>query len=596
MKHQDFLLGLLAALLTHSLNAQEVQIDPETITATASDQFDGDFGPENTLDGETLEGFRDAGDPGPPERPPQHQGNHWVTPNLAPDGSGNFNASITFDLGDTYELTRLEVLNTSNTNWADRETDTFTIETSSDGGISFSTPSDPVTLQPYGDGFQTVPFSAVDVTNVRLNVTNDPLLGEDTGQADVGVGLNEVRFFAKPPVDSDSDGLPDAWEIANFGDLSRGADDDDDIPAPDGLTNLEEYHAKTDPKDPDSDDDTLSDADEVNIHGSDPNLEDTDADQLGDADEVNLHNSDPTLVDTDEDGLPDFDEVTIHETRPDKADSDDDGLSDSLEINVFGTDPNEPNLRPDLIAPTGITVTAPTQYSAAFGPSNLVDDITLEGATNLGDPGPPERPAGHQNNHWITPDGILNETVTFDLGSSYDLTRIEVLNTSNSNWNDRETDTFTVATSADGGLSYSAPSDPVTLQDYTEGFQEVPLAANGVTHVQLAVTNDPLAGPDTGTPDVAVGLNEVRFYIGKVAPLQITSLSYLPGATTAELTWNSTPGSRYLVEFSDDLVLWDEAVDGERVAASNGDTTSFTVLYDPPAPVLKRYFRVTRLP
>ena len=195
----------------------------------------------------------------------------------------------------------------------------------------------------------------------------------------------------------------------------------------------------------------------------------------------------------------------------------------------------------------------------------------------------------------ITPDNILSETVTFDLGGSYDLTRIEVLNTSNTNWNDRETDTFTIATSRDGGTTYSVPGDPVTLQDYTEGFQAVPLAEPGVTHVQLAVTNDPLAGTNTGTPDIAVGLNEVRFYFGNLVPLQITSLLYEPGTTSAELTWNSTPGAHYLVEFSDDLIRWFEAPDGEAVPAT-GDRTTFTVLYDPPAPLTRRFFRVTQLP
>ena len=44
--------------------------------------------------------------------------------------------------------------------------------------------------------------------------------------------------------DSDSDGLPDPWELEYFGDLSYDADDDPDL---DGFTNLEEYEAGTDP-------------------------------------------------------------------------------------------------------------------------------------------------------------------------------------------------------------------------------------------------------------------------------------------------------------------------------------------------------------
>ena len=56
------------------------------------------------------------------------------------------------------------------------------------------------------------------------------------------------------------------------------------------------------------------------------------------------------------------------------------------------------------------------------------------------------------------------------------------------------------------------------------------------------------------------------------------------------------PGSSYLVEFSDDLIIWDEAPDGEAVPASADATTTFTVFYDPATPVAKRFFRVTKLP
>jgi len=46
------------------------------------------------------------------------------------------------------------------------------------------------------------------------------------------------------PDDTDNDGLPDAWEIANFGDLSQGPNDDTDD---DGISNIDEYYAGSDP-------------------------------------------------------------------------------------------------------------------------------------------------------------------------------------------------------------------------------------------------------------------------------------------------------------------------------------------------------------
>jgi hypothetical protein len=69
--------------------------------------------------------------------------------------------------------------------------------------------------------------------------------------------------------DLDGDGLPDEWEMDTFGDLSHTASGDDDIGGPDGLTNLEEYQLRTDPLDRDTDDDGMSDGDEVAV-GRDP--------------------------------------------------------------------------------------------------------------------------------------------------------------------------------------------------------------------------------------------------------------------------------------------------------------------------------------
>ena len=58
-------------------------------------------------------------------------------------------------------------------------------------------------------------------------------------------------FLVPPPSDNGADGLPDQWMIAHFGhadprasDLSRANDDADG----DGMTNLQEFKAGTDPK------------------------------------------------------------------------------------------------------------------------------------------------------------------------------------------------------------------------------------------------------------------------------------------------------------------------------------------------------------
>jgi len=142
--------------------------------------------------------------------------------------------------------------------------------------------------------------------------------------------------------DSDADGMPDFWEIQyglNPNDASDAALDFE----PDGLTNLQEYNAGSDPYVADTDGDGLSDGDEVNTHGSNPNSQDSDGDSISDGDEVNVYLTDPMNVDTDGDGLGDGEEInglTGYVTDPTLADSDGDGDDDLTEV-TFGSDPTD---------------------------------------------------------------------------------------------------------------------------------------------------------------------------------------------------------------------------------------------------------------
>ncbi len=82
-----------------------------------------------------------------------------------------------------------------------------------------------------GDG-QMVVFqsSASNLVPNDLNVVSDVFL---------------ARVPSSSTADADSDGLDDGWEITHFGNLNAGPADDPDT---DGLTNLEEFLAGTDPK------------------------------------------------------------------------------------------------------------------------------------------------------------------------------------------------------------------------------------------------------------------------------------------------------------------------------------------------------------
>jgi hypothetical protein len=141
--------------------------------------------------------------------------------------------------------------------------------------------------------------------------------------------------------DDDNDRLNDDWELQWATDLTilSGETGEEDLDQ-DGLTNLEEFrisrgnfgsgvpaYPNIDPTDDDSDDDTLSDDEEINPVGprlqTNPTAEDTDGDELSDAVEsnsgtftdANNTGTDPTLCDTDGDYSIDSWEVT-HNSDP----------------------------------------------------------------------------------------------------------------------------------------------------------------------------------------------------------------------------------------------------------------------------------------
>jgi hypothetical protein len=145
--------------------------------------------------------------------------------------------------------------------------------------------------------------------------------------------------------DSDEDFLPDAWEIAFFGDLSQGALDDFDGDQGKNGGEWGEYLFGTDPTNWDTDGDGISDdyVDGEGMWGTDPLDSDTDDDGLPDGEEVYGWTTDPTNPDPDEDGLSDFQEIVDYFTNPWDADTDGDSYSDYDEIFVYFTDPNYPD-------------------------------------------------------------------------------------------------------------------------------------------------------------------------------------------------------------------------------------------------------------
>jgi len=141
----------------------------------------------------------------------------------------------------------------------------------------------------------------------------DPSADEDN---DGLTNSEEINTHKTDPLnsDTDSDSLPDKWEIDH------------------SLDPLSEYNS--DGKNGDPDNDTLSNFDEL-IFSTDPQTRDTDCDLISDGIEVHVYSTDPTHPDTDADNLTDGEEIYPGTdgfvTNPLKSDTDNDGINDDID-------------------------------------------------------------------------------------------------------------------------------------------------------------------------------------------------------------------------------------------------------------------------
>jgi len=163
----------------------------------------------------------------------------------------------------------------------------------------------------YRTGFLAFSLEAINNLNDRVEAIEALLDYCDTGHMPGDFDGDGVLDINDP--DDDNDGLPDTYENSHafldpLNDSDAALDQDGD-----GLTNLEEYSAGTDPTKADTDDDGLPDPYENSHAFLDP-----------------LNASDATL-DQDDDGLTNFQEYQAG-SNPTKKDTDRDGLSDKYEI------------------------------------------------------------------------------------------------------------------------------------------------------------------------------------------------------------------------------------------------------------------------
>ena len=183
-----------------------------------------------------------------------------------------------------------------------------------------------------------------------LNKKDDKSVADDFDDDPDGDGLSnqQEKDFGSDPLDPDTDdgGYSDGLEYKLKTDPNDGGDDDIDG---DGLTNSEEDNIyKTDKFNPDTDNGGVWDGQEVKEDKTDPlkaGDDDWDGEGLTDREEDEIYGTDKYNPDTDNGGVSDYDEVMMGtnplETKDD--DTDGDGLTDREEDEVYGTDKFNPD-------------------------------------------------------------------------------------------------------------------------------------------------------------------------------------------------------------------------------------------------------------
>ena len=190
-----------------------------------------------------------------------------------------------------------------------------------------------------------------------------------------------VATFAPDTNDTDNDGLTNYQEIVELGtnptlqdtDGDNVKDKDDAFPL-----NIAEWldtdrDGTGDNADLDDDGDGLSDVDEINIHGTNSKRADSDGDGLSDPAELQTHLTNPNLADTDSDGLSDGAEINTHGTNPKDGDSDDDGFLDGYEV-LTGKSPLNILDKPALVAEARTAIEF--VFPAAIGKTYRIEDST----------------------------------------------------------------------------------------------------------------------------------------------------------------------------------------------------------------------------
>lgn len=208
----------------------------------------------------------------------------------------------------------------------------------------------------FTDDFQKRYFKISLVTNYGEVIESIPFVAT---KSESGYDVNYL--------DSDDDGIPDIYEIMYGTDINL----------------------------PDTDGDTLTDYQEIRITGTDPTIYDSVVSGISDADVDsdgdNLSNlmeitigTNPKKIDTDNDGISDFDEINSSNTNPIVSDSDNDNIDDGSELKLE-LDPNNPETFgiPDNEYKVPQSISADSSIFSSINTENSPYELSIDLKTNL---------------------------------------------------------------------------------------------------------------------------------------------------------------------------------------------------------------------
>ena len=404
-----------------------------------------------------------------------------------------------------------------------------------------------------------------------LNIT---LANEDAAFPDVnpiinGLTLKQVGVDG----DSDGDGLLDVWELAQFGDLTQGPNDDFDN---DGLSNSRELELQTNATLADTDGDGLSDGVEVTDTMTDPRLLDSDSDGLSDGFELNDSKTDPLLADSDSDGQQDAFEL-LYSGDPNDGDSQG-TLNVSSDAFTGGDEGEGLDLDGAFVYAINLLGDGDLQVRDALFTTDEIDGFTFDQPNEILDWHAPDYgDSSHDDNLEIIMQSIrwnggpVNMSLgKLETGTRYKLQMLFAENCCDRGWDialqgGKILDDFNVQL-LQGGIAnpemgvvvttvFTAPKASVDIQFINDApaFADNNPILNGMTLERLT-GGDPVVGEGDTDRD---GVGDADEAIAGTDPNNAADYFRIAGTTRTttgvSMTWQAVAGKLYDIEYSETL-------------------------------------------